>query len=47
MEMSPGSALNFCVLPLQDAMQRSTLVPIADFLQGKDASQLQVGQRLV
>lgn len=25
-------------------MQRSTLVPIADFLRGRDASQLQVGQ---
>lgn len=25
----------------QDAMQRSTLVPLADFMRGKDASQLQ------
>jgi len=29
----------------QDAMQRSTLVPLADFMAGKDASQMTVGYR--
>lgn len=39
--MQIESMLRSC---LQDAMQRSTLVPLREFMEGKDASQLKVGE---